>query len=95
MKIVKEISGRTDLFNRAIIEKYFDNGTTICTLQQVVTETDTDENVKLDEDGKVIEKVIKQDTNIGFEAGSFEFTQEDLDILLPKQEQSGILDLNI
>lgn len=93
MKIVKELTGRTDCYNRAIVEKYFDNGACICTVQQIEAEVDTKGSPKLDEDGKVIEKVIKQDTNIGFEAGSFEFTQEELDILLPKQ--TTINQLNI
>jgi hypothetical protein len=69
--ITKKLTGRTDGFNTAIIEKLFANGSTICTVQQI----------DIDKDGK--ETFVKQDTNIGFPADYFKFTKKELEILNP------------
>lgn len=64
--IKKLLGNREDLYNVALIEKMYSNGDVVATLQQV----------EVDEEG--IETIIKQDTNIVFEAGSFEFSQEEI-----------------
>lgn len=67
--IKKLLENRDDLYNIAIIEKMYSNGDVVAKLQQVET----------DEEG--VETIIKQDTNIVFESGSFEFTQEEINEL--------------
>lgn len=84
--VKKTLNDRTDLFNTAIIDKYFENGACICTLQQVEIQKDSQGEPILDEDGKQIEVIVKQDSNIGFESGYFSFTDEELDELNPKVE---------
>lgn len=67
--IKKLLENREDLYNIAIIEKMYQNGDVVATLQQVET----------DEEG--IETIVKQDTNIVFKTGSFEFTETELNEL--------------
>lgn len=81
--IRKEIQGRTDGYTHAIVEKLFENGSMICTLQQLEEEKDKEGKPKLDEEGKPILNVIKQDGNIGFAAGSIELTPEEIEELRP------------
>ena len=89
--IRKEIQGRIDGYTHAIVEKLFENGAMICTLQQLEEAKDTNGNLKLDEEGQPILNVIKQDTNIGFAAGTIELTPEEVEELNPQPVTSGIL----
>lgn len=67
--MIKKNIIREDGYNTAIIEKIYQNGDVVVTLQQI----------DVDEEG--IETIVKQDANIVFEAGSFEFTEEELQVL--------------
>ena len=76
--ITKQLTNRTDSFNRAIITKYFDNGVTIATLQQIET----------DKEG--VETIVKSDVNISFPAGTFEFTEEEMNQFKPVQNEPNL-----
>lgn len=64
---------REDGFNRTVISSMYENGDVVVVLQEVTA----------DEEGN--ETIIREVTNIVFEAGSFEFTQEELAVLRPQQ----------
>ena len=61
--IVKNID--FDGYNRAIVQKMYENGDLVCDVQ----------TVQVDEMG---EEIIKQDTNLVFISGSIELTQDEI-----------------
>lgn len=68
-----------DGYNRAIIEKLYDNEDMVCTVQEIA----------VDEAGS--ETIVKQDTNLVFPAGSIQLTPEEIAELRPNnQEQTNI-----
>lgn len=76
--IQKEVV-REDGLNRAIVQSMYENGDVVVVLQEVAT----------DEEGN--ETIIREVTNIVFKAGSFEFTQDELDYLNPPQTTNNLM----
>lgn len=76
--MIKKNIIREDGYNAAIIEKIYQNGDVVVTLQQV----------EVNDEG--VETILKQDANIVFEAGSFEFSKEELEELIPPQETNNL-----
>ena len=63
---------REDGFNRAVIESLYQNGDAVVTLQEVA----------IDDEG--VEFIVREAGSIVFEAGSFDFTAEELAELNPQ-----------
>lgn len=69
--MVKKNVIREDGFNVAIVEKIYQNGDIVVTLQRT----------EMGEDG--VEIIVGEETNIVFENGSLELTEEELNELHP------------